>query len=215
MESRSQEINMLMTALATAQGGYKKLIPNQDAPGGKFANLDAIITATRESLSSNGLAFFQHIELQVDGPSLLFTVIAHCSGQYISSQARIIPGKTDRQTGNSLEIQKRLHALLLLGIAPVGADPIAFDDNGLEQTNDFTMDQLKKPKAERQLDKTELISKPQYEDMLIELDLYPEITKGILETYNIQTLADLPKSEYHSAMRQIRKLIKNFEEYRK
>ena len=129
---RSTEINEIMGALAKAQGNYKRLVANQNAPGGKFANLQAILEAVRESLSENGLGFFQFIELldEGSGGALLKTTIGHESGQYISSCARVVAGKTERQTGNIYEIHKRLHALMILGIAPSDNDPIAFDDNG-------------------------------------------------------------------------------------
>lgn len=213
---RSDDINLIMGALASAQGSYKRLKSNQDAPGGKFANLEDILTATRESLSQNGLAFFQYIDLldEGSGQSLLTSVLGHSSGQWISSKSRIVFGKTDKQTSNTLEINKRLAAAMLLGIAMSSNDPDAYDDNGLEQTENLVLEQIKKPKG-KDIDYNETISKEQYNDLMIELDDYPEIVKGIQETYDIQSLADLPKSEYHPAMRQIRKLIQRYGEYSK
>ncbi|HEY5267746.1 MAG TPA: hypothetical protein VII94_01275, partial [Candidatus Saccharimonadales bacterium] len=89
---RSVDINEIMGAIAKAQGSYKPLVANQDAPGGKFANLQAVLTAVRESLSMNGLGFFQFIELldEGSGAALLKTTIGHESGQYISSCARVV-----------------------------------------------------------------------------------------------------------------------------
>lgn len=213
---RSDEINEVMGALAKAQGSYKTLIANQDAPGGAFANLQAILEAVRESLSKNGLGFFQYIELldEGSGASLLKTTIGHESGQYITSCARVVTGKTERQTGNIYEIHKRLHALMLLGIAPSKNDPIAFDDNGEIMAEQHLVAQLRKPdSAKEELDHTAVINKTQYEELLIELNGFEKIAKDIMEVYDLATLADLPASEYHRARAKILKIKRTQEEY--
>jgi hypothetical protein len=213
---RSNGINEIMGALATAQGSYKRLVANQDAPGGKFANLQAILEAVRESLAKNGLGFFQFIELLDEGcgASLLKTTIGHKSGQYISSCARVIAGKTERQTGNIYEIHKRLHALMLLGIAPSDNDPIAFDDNGEMMAEQHLVASLRKPDSvKEEVDRSEVINKTQYDELLIELSGFEKIAKDIMEVYDIHTLADLPASEYHRARSKILKIKRTQEEY--
>lgn len=214
---RSAEINNIMGALAKAQGSYRTLVANQDAPGGKFANLQAILEAVRESLAKNGLGFFQFIELldEGSGAALLKTTIGHESGQYITSCARIVPGKTERQTGNIYEIHKRLHALMLLGIAPSDNDPIAFDDNGEIIAEQHLISSLRKPDTSQkeEIDRSDVINKTQYEELLIELDGFEKVAKDILEVYDITTLADLPASEYHRARSKILKIKRTQEEY--
>lgn len=214
---RSVEINEIMAALSKAQGSYKKLVANQDAPGGKFANLQAILEAVRESLSKNGLGFFQFIELldEGSGAALLKTTLGHESGQYISSCARVIMGKTERQTGNIYEIHKRLHALMILGIAPSNNDPIAFDDNGEIIAEQHLINSLRKPDTpvKKEVDRTDVINSTQYEELLIELNGFEKIAKDIMEVYDIVTLADLPASEYHRARAKILKIKRTQEEY--
>jgi hypothetical protein len=214
---RSQEINSLIGSLAKAQGLYKKLIPNEDAPGGKFANLQAILDSVREALASNGLGFYQYIELldEGSGGALLRTVLAHESGQYISSCARVITGKTDRQTGNVYEIHKRFHALMILGIAPSKNDPMAFDDNGEELAEMALIEKIRKPKNPKDdiLDRSEVISTDQYNELMIELDGYEDIAKDIMEAHSISTLADLPREEYHRARSRILKIKRVHDEY--
>jgi hypothetical protein len=206
-----------MGALAKAQGSYKPLIANQEASGRKFANLQSILLAVRESLSTNGLGFYQFIELldEGSGASLLKTTIGHESGQYISSCARVVAGKTDRQTGNTYEVHKRLHALMLLGIAPCDNDPIAFDDNGEMMAEERLKDQLRKPDSPQkiEIDHNDVINKHQYEELLLELTGYSKIAEDIMEAYDIRTLADLPASEYHKARSKILKIKRTQEEY--
>lgn len=228
----SDDIGKLVESLSKAQGTYKPLVANEDAPGGKFSNLQGILLAVRESLASNGLAFYQYIELldEGSGAALLRTILGHESGQYISSTARVIRGKNERQTGNIYEIHKRFHALMILGIAPSVNDPMAFDDNGEELAEHQLMQDLRMPRkqatSEPQGETTSqekkdssyaipTINKEQYNELMIELDGQPEIAKDMMESYRIETIADLPKEEYHKARAKILKIKRTQEDYLK
>ncbi len=222
---RSDDIGLLMGSLSKAQGSYKKLVANEEAVGGaRFANLQAILAAVRESLSSNGLGFYQYIELldEGSGVTLLKTVLGHESGQFLVSCARIMGGgKTERSLGNLVEIHKRLHALMILGIAPSEGDPYAFDDNGQELAEEKLIKEVRMPKEQEEKrtsldkDRTDCINKDQYTELMIELEGFEPVLKDMLETYKIESLADLPRSEYHIAMARIRKIKKTEEEYRR
>jgi hypothetical protein len=214
---RSQDIGLLLGALAKAQGGYKKLVANEYATGGNFANLEAILEAVKDSLSANGLALYQYIDLLDDGngAALLLTVLGHESGQTISSIARVFSGKTDRATGNTYEIHKRLHALMILGIAPSKTDPVAFDDNGDQQNEERIVDDIKNPQRQRQLDTNEVLTKARYASLLSELEGYELIAESVMDMYNIETLADLPNEVYNEAIAKIRRIKKTTEEYDK
>jgi hypothetical protein len=219
INNRSPEFDKLIGALAKAQGSYKALIPNEDSPKGRFANLEAIILATRESLSSNGLALYYPREFTDSGAGMfmLYVMLAHESGQWISSSSRIVPGENERQTGNILEIHKRRLALEILGIAPSPNDPVNFDDNGEEQADFKLMENLKKPGNPEiaKLNRNETITKDQYNDLLIELNGFPEVAKDIMECYQIDTLADLPYEEYQKARMKVLKIKKTYDEYQR
>lgn len=212
---RSEELGSLYAAFAKAQGSYKNLIPNEDTPGGKFANLTAILDACRESLSTNGLSFYQFIELldEGSGASLLWTTLSHESNQYISSCSRVIPGSTFRETFNNIEAYKRLSALLILGIAPIGKDPLIYDDNGASQAEKAFVRNTRSNRLMPKSHVPEAISIDEYEDLMWELESFPEIVKSILKHYDIVSIADLPKSEFHNAKSQIRKIKKTHEDY--
>ena len=210
-----KDICLIMGALAKAQGTYKPLEPTQEGPFGLYANLADVLRAVRESLSKNGLAFYQHIELldEGSGAALLHTVIGHESGQSISSTARVVSGKTDRDTGRSLEYHKRLHAVNLLGIAPSKNDPLLMDDDGVAQQEQIQVETIRKGKDRKNTDREETINKTQYDELLWELDGYEDLADDIMKNYAIATLADLPKSEYHTTVMKIRKIKKTAEEY--
>lgn len=215
--NRSESIDLLVAALSKAQGSYKTLVPNTVVPGGKFANLQAILESVREALSSNGLAFYQNVELldEGGGQQLLKTIIAHSSGQWISTMARIIAGASFRETFNCIEAYRRLNALLLLGIAPSDNDPLIKDDNGLEEHDRQILSALRNPDKPiaKKTEFVDTISNDQYGELMHELEGYDIITKQIQETYNISSLADLPKSEYYTTVGRIRKLKRTHEEF--
>lgn len=213
--TRSPEIGLLIGALSKAQGAYKKPVPNEDASTGRFANLEAILFAVKDALSNNGLGFYQTIDLldEGSGAALLRTILGHESGQYISSSARVFTGKTDRATGNTYEIHKRLHALMLLGVAPSEGDPVAFDDNGGEQEENYLIEAIKAPKKERKIDNNAVINKDRYNELLIAIGDYEDIAESIMQTYKIETLADLPNEVYHDALAKIRRIIRTTEDY--
>jgi len=212
---RSAEINLIMGALAKAQGSYKRVIPNRMGVQGKWADIEAILLAARESLSTNGLSFYRYVELldEGSGAALLWSMLGHESGQYISSCARVVSGKTDRQTGNTYEFHARQHAYLLLGIAPGQYDPELYDDNGEGQAEQSLIQELRKPVDMQQHDRQDTISKEQYNNLLDELDGYDKVAADIMELYKISTLADLPRTEYQQTLAKIRRIRRTTEEY--
>jgi ERF superfamily len=212
---RSFNTGQIYSALAKAQGEYKKLKANERANTGKyFANLEAVLEATRDALAKYLIMFSQNIKIldEGSGAALLITKLGHESGEWIASYARVMVGKTDYATGYAYEIHKRLHALMLLGIAPSANDPIAHDDDGDDQSERRIVDELLKPKVERDIDRTLVISKEQYDNLNKELDIYPTkddgdyMLKKILETHEIETLADLPKDVYPDVLLKLKEV---------
>jgi len=211
---RSEKIGSLVGALSKAQGTYKPLIPNQDGPRGKYANLDATLSSTRESLSKNGICFTQHEEI-VDGSVLLVSTIAHESDEYMCSIARVVKRTNDRLTASIVDNYKRRHAQQLLGIAPTLNDPMNMDDDFEEVSEQLLIQEIRKPDSDKKVpgDIENVINKTQFQELVIELEGYKEIYNDILRVHGIESLADLPQSEYHKAQKKIRSLKRIEEEY--
>jgi hypothetical protein len=74
---------------------------------------------------------------------------------------------------------------------------------------------LSKPdSAEKSIiDRDNPISKDQHNELLIELQGYDKLAKEIMESYSIETLADLPRSEYYKVRDRILKIKKVQEEF--
>lgn len=213
----SETLGDLAEALSQAQGAYKKLLPNEHTATSEYANLQAILDAVQPALKDNGLAFIQLTELKDDGhgAGLLWTWLSHKSGEYMKSAARLRDGGTDRSNDTRNQTLRRIQASLLLGIAPSKNDYGMIDDDGISHTDEVALDRLKKinvgdtPKAI----KHEVISKAQYDDIMIELTGYKDVAREIQEFYHIETIAELPINEYHATLQKIRKIKNTYKNY--
>jgi len=83
---RSESIQNLAEALAKAQGEFKPAELNSVNPflKNKYADLGAIIEASREPLSKNGLAVVQIPSMTDDALTITMTLL-HASGEWIQS----------------------------------------------------------------------------------------------------------------------------------
>jgi len=127
----SAQINELITALAKAQGKIKPAVFNKINSfytKSKYADFKSCMEACREPISENGLAIIQSCQT-VDGNLVLVTLLAHTSGQWISS---IFPLLMDKQTsqglGSAVTYAKRYSLCAMIGI--VADEDVDQDDDG-------------------------------------------------------------------------------------
>jgi len=198
----SESIAQISESLALAQGSYRVLQPNTPCATGLYANLQAILDAVQPALKDNGLSFIQLTDLQDsgDGARLLITLLSHKSGEWIKSYARLVNDGSDRANDTRNQGIRRQQASLVLGIAPSAHDPAMLDDNGDSQAHEAVIEDLKRVRSGDQPIKKaryETISQLQYDELMIELEGYPEIVKSAFQKYGIDSMADLPASEYH------------------
>ncbi len=216
MNYRSETLGSLWSALSKAQGSYNPLKNNVIAAGGSYANLTAIIEATRKSLADNELAFNFYEEVTESGISMIWATLGHSSNEYMKSCSRITQQPTFRETFNAIENYKRLTACNMLGIAPSEHDPLLRDDAGEEEYDKKIIGDMRKSNNQETPKKSEFavtISKEQYDDLMFELEGYPEIAKGLQEFFKIKTVADLPADQIYFARDKIRRLKKTHDEY--
>jgi hypothetical protein len=100
LDGNESNIGALYGALAKAQGAFAPIAKNRTVQitmksGGKYAfryaDLEAIIAATRKGLSENGLAVFQTLTPIAEGRTVLKTIVAHSSGHSVASEITL-PG---------------------------------------------------------------------------------------------------------------------------
>jgi hypothetical protein len=118
-EYKSTQTNELFAALAKAQSEMENANPETSNTffKSKYADLAAIIKASRPALTKHGLSIAQPIIME-DGFPILITVLAHASGQWIESRIKINPPKTDIQAfGSCVTYLRRYCIAALCGIA--------------------------------------------------------------------------------------------------
>lgn len=129
---QSESIDLLITALAKAQGEMSAASKDCKGYNYKYADLASVWGACREPLSHNGLAVTQ-IETQNETGEVLVTILGHSSGQWIRSvmSIRVKPsGKTNelQDRGSVLTYLRRYALSAIVGVAP------AEDDDGAKAT---------------------------------------------------------------------------------
>lgn len=105
----SEQLNELFSALSKAQGMIKPAEKDNTNPflKNKYSTLDACWSACREALSANGLSVTQSL-VKEEGQLALCSVLAHASGQYITSTMPLLIMKQDPQSlGSALTYAKR------------------------------------------------------------------------------------------------------------
>jgi hypothetical protein len=202
-EYSSVSVDALATALAKARLGFDEIGANKKSVDKSYADLPHILSKVNKGLGSNGLAFIQYTTIEDDESTILVTKLMHSSGQWIASRLRLILGETDKGNDRTLQINKRMQALALLGIWPIED---VLDDGGDQEMEDkitagmFAVHETSTNKSK------EVLTKEQYAQVLHELEGWPAIAKGILQRYDIQTLKDMPKENFISDVERIRKL---------
>jgi hypothetical protein len=124
---RSEELKDLFCALAKAQAEMETADLSSENPFFKtrYADLAAIVKASRPALTKHGLAIIQQIITHDDGQTMLHTMLCHNSGQWVESRVRIVPPKNDVQSiGSYITYLRRYSIAAICGI--VSSD----DDDG-------------------------------------------------------------------------------------
>jgi hypothetical protein len=114
---QSEQVNDLYAALAKAQAKIENAKLNKVNPHfrSKYADLAAIIDATRKPLAEQGLSIIQTSEVR-EGSMVLITTLAHSSGQWIRSEYPLPVGKP-QEMGSARTYARRYEWSSITGIA--------------------------------------------------------------------------------------------------
>jgi len=121
-DDKSATIGELAKALAAAQGEFDKIAAERIGQEGhrkyKYADLASFLAAARESLSKHELALIQKPS-NVDAMVCVETVLAHSSGEWISSFLAIkAANNTAKGVGSAITYARRYSLGAMLGLAP-------------------------------------------------------------------------------------------------
>lgn len=208
--TQSEQRNELFTALAKAQGEYPRISANSLNPFHKsnYTDLDGILVPLHPILSKHGLALYYEKKFNAEGQEILWGILSHTSGQWTSAQFRILPVKNDPQSyGSALKYAMRYAAQTLLGVS-TSKDPEDDDAEEVMKSHRFQEDKGTKINYEYKPQKlsNETITKNHIEELEIELEGWPDLAERILETYKINSIADLPESLYRQVITRLREV---------
>lgn len=193
---RSDSIVELATALPKAQKAYKPILGLTDNPYSSIAytSLVALVEATRDALSNNGLSVLQNItDYPQEKIKLLHTILLHASGEFVESQILVEPDTSDPVGLNSFyNWLKRTAYASLVGYPLPGED----DDGSayLQKDTKVTL-----------IDNYVRIDRREQEELEIELDGFPDLAESLFRDLKITKLSDMPKSKFRSVITNIRK----------
>jgi hypothetical protein len=121
---RSEQFNELVAALAKAQGEISGAAKGKENPffKSKYADLACVMDACRVPLAKNGLAIIQSAQGS-NGEKWVETVLAHASGQWVSSRYPIKLAKDDSQgMGSAVTYARRYSLMAMVGIVAEDED---------------------------------------------------------------------------------------------
>lgn len=111
---QSETISKLTAALVKARGEIKHPVRNKVNPHFKnrYADLTAVLDSVVPAFTANGLSLVQLVE-----DEFLITLLAHTSGEYITSATRIPKHANAQQLGSALTYLRRYTVQALAAIA--------------------------------------------------------------------------------------------------
>jgi hypothetical protein len=207
-KSRSEDLKDLFAALAKAQAEMQTAGLRSENPyfKSRYADLAEIVRVSRPALTKHGLSVIQQILPNDDGQNILHTILTHASGQWIESRMRILPSKPDVQSlASYITYLRRYSYAALCGIVASNED----DDGEVAVATDrdtfakgVALNTSYNPREESYT----TITKEQIQEAQYELDGHADIAQQVLEGLKIQSIADMPKSKFHIAMKRIREI---------
>lgn len=124
MITRSDDITELAAALSVAQGAIENAVKDSANPFFKssYADLASVWDAIRCPISANGLSIMQLPS--ADGPKVtITTILAHRSGQWISSDLTVTAKEdTPQAVGSAITYARRYALQSVAGVAPEDDD---------------------------------------------------------------------------------------------
>lgn len=209
MEMHSEKIDLLATALSTAQSALHQASKDSKNPffNSTYADLTAVWNACREALSSNGLCVIQCTQ-PIEGKLFLITTLAHSSGQWVKSyfpltveskREKPSPGKREnllQEMGSALTYTRRYALAAIVGVAPANED-----DDGNEGGKSY------KPQIAKTVHKRITISEEQEDQIEKMLMDAPELRKEILTKMGIGSFMELTVNQYNGVINRIRSLL--------
>lgn len=120
-----EQLGELATALSLAQSEMKGAVKDATNPffKSRYADLESVWSACRESLAKNGLSVTQTMGFIPEAGPTLITTLLHSSGQWLSGEQPIMAkGLTPQELGSAITYARRYGLAAIVGIVQVDDD---------------------------------------------------------------------------------------------
>lgn len=189
----SEQIDQITVAIAKAQSKIEHPVKDSSNPYFKssYADLASVLEVCREPLSANGLAVTQVIS-SVEGKQVLVTLLSHSSGQWIKSFIELpIQKPGPQELGSCITYCRRYALAAMIGVYQV-------DDDAEAAQEDYRKDES-----------PSIISDKQHTLLVNKLQFLGDnaATNYILENLKIESLNDVPKTEFNRTLEWVNKKI--------
>lgn len=209
--AQSELINELCTALSKAQGEMQSAIKDKVNPyfRSKYADLSAVWDVARPVLSKHGLCVIQTTQMIPNSNQIvLVTTLAHCSGQWISSELPLNPAKNDSQgVGAAITYLRRYSLSAIVGVVcDEDDDGETASGRGNTQNNNSVA-----TKTNQQIEKISEKEAMSIADLLDDLDQTSKdsFMSWIKKTFKAQNICDIPKNSYGKCIASLNAKIKS------
>ena len=191
----------LMKALSIAQKSYKPIVDLSINPYSEqaYASMQRVVDATREPLCENGLTvtqvFFDH------DYEILHTRLGHSSGEFIESQMIV------RANGNDpVALTSYKNWLKRIAYCGIVGCPIPKEDDDAVKYNESLGDKvaLRGSAAKKKNESHEFINQTQYDEIILELEGYPDLAQMVLDQLEIESFKEMRQSQFPNAIKGIR-----------
>ena len=191
----------LMKALSLAQKSYKPIVDLSINAYSEiaYASMQRVIDATREALCANGLTvtqiFFDH------DYEILHTRLGHSSGEFFESQMII------RANGNDpVALTSYKNWIKRIAYCGIVGCPIPKEDDDAVKYNHSLGNKvaLRGSAAKKKDESFELINKNQYDEIILELEGYPDLAQMVLDQLEIESFKEMRQSQFPGAIKGVR-----------
>lgn len=209
----STQTKELFIALAKAQGEFPVSIEFSSVNPhfkSKYADLDSIVRKIRPVLSRNGLAITQEERIMPNGSTVLHTRL-HFEDQWTEVRVTVRPEKDNIQGyGSALSYHKRYSLMSLLFIT-TSSDP---DDDDGESNMKYArlkedVETNRKISADQTIYSSSKVTASQIQIIDEKLSGRKDVARELLRAYKVDSIEQLPQSEFFSICRNIEKNIQN------
>jgi len=205
--NQSPEITELVKALSRAQGQMEPAKFNKSNPHfkSKYADFTSCMEACRKPLADNELCVMQYCET-INERLHLVTLLAHSSGQWITSAFPLYPKTADSQAiGSAMTYGKRYSLASLLGIVS--------DEEWVDDDAESAMG--RGPPGIHQKITPDQIQMLRNIQVQLDDECKKQISTHLHENYGIKSLDEIWSTNFNSVLSRFQNAMKYMEQKKK